>query len=383
MNFFKLTTLFLLTTVGISTAKDLHPSAALTTAIDKLVAKNGYTADEPGLAILIQKPGKLVFTKGYGLANLESKQPITPRTQFELASVSKTFTATATLLLQDRGLLSITDDVRKYLPELPVYQPNAPIHIRDLLCHTSGLPEYFDFTKVPKHIEAYRNNVDFLPMFAKVQEDFPQEYKPGEKHVYTNSNYLLLALIVERVSKKPFSQFLHDEIFAPVGMENTFVFQSPASVPASLAPGYNRAIGYEWKKHKEAWAPSWGAPPDRHEKEIIVGDGDVWTNLEDMAKWDLAVRAEKILKPETWKLAITPATTRKGTTFNYGLGWMCYYDDPKTLFGYGHEGSWSGFITSYYRYLTSDFTLVILSNRDDTDTDKLWEGVSKLMDKEF
>jgi CubicO group peptidase (beta-lactamase class C family) len=345
------------------------------------VAKQGFTADEPGLAIMIQTPGKLLFTKGYGLANLATKEPITPQTMFELASVSKTFTATAILLLQDRGLLSIHDDVRKYLPELPIYRADDPIRIHHLLSHTSGLPEYFDFKKVPKEHEAYRDNADFLPMFAKLKAEFPQQFKPGEKHVYTNSNYLLLALIIERVAKKPLSQFLHDEIFLPAGMTHTFVYQNPESVPATHAPGYSPTIGYEWQAKKNEWAPSWGLPPERHEKELVVGDGSVWTNLEDMAKWDLAVRARKFLKPETWKLAITPATTNKGKTFHYSLGWMTYYDDPTALFGYGHEGSWSGFTTSYYRYLTTDFTLVILSNRDDTDTDAIWEGVDKLLEK--
>ena len=371
----------LILVVGLANAQDLRPTAAFEKAIDKLVAKQGFTADEPGLAIMIQTPGKLLFTKGYGLANLATNEPITPRTMFELASVSKTFTATAILMLQDRGLLSINDDIRKYLPELPNYRPDDPIRIHHLLSHTSGLPEYFDFKKVPKAHETYRDNADFLPMFAKVQADFPQKFKPGAKHDYCNSNYLLLAMIIERVAKKPLHDFLHDEIFLPVGMTNTFLYQSPDSIPATHAPGCNHAIGYEWNARKGDWSPRWGLPPERHEKELVVGDGSIWTNLEDMAKWDLAVRSRKFLKPETWKLAITPATTNKGNTFHYALGWMTYYDDPTALFGYGHEGYWNGFTTSYYRYLSADFTLVILSNRDDTDTDAIWEGVDELLEK--
>lgn len=379
---FQLTLTSLFAVAGIVAAQELRPSAAFVEAVDKIVAKNDYTADEPGLAILIHKPGKLLFMKGYGLANLGSEERITPRTMFELASVSKTFTATATLMLQDRGLLSINDDVRKYLPELPVYRADEPIRIQHLLSHTSGLPEYFDFKKVPRSHDGCRTNEDFLPMFAKLKADFPQKFKPGVKHDYCNSNYLLLAMIIERVAQKPLHEFLRNEIFVPSGMTNTFVYQSTDTVPKTAAPGCIHAVGYEWNDRKEVWAPRWGLPPERNEKELVVGDGSIWTNLEDMAKWDLAVRSRKFLKPETWKLAITPATTRKGSTFHYGLGWMTYYDDPDDLFGFGHEGSWNGFTTSYYRYLTGNHTVVILSNRDDTDTDALWEALDRLVDKE-
>lgn len=379
----RLATLYtlLLSVTVLTLAQDPRPSDALVKAIGKVVAKHGYLADEPGLAILIQAPGRASFAKGYGLANLDSNAPITPRTMFELASVSKTFTATATLLLQDRGQLAITDDVRKYLPELPEYRRNAPIHIRDLLCHSSGLPEYFDFPKVPQRHETYRDNADFLPMFARLQEDFPQKFKPGEKHDYCNSNYLLLAILVERVSGKSFSQFLHDELFVPAGMGNTFVYQRPGSVPTKHAPECIPATGYKWKQRKQAWVASWSTPPQRQEKELIVGDGSVWTNLEDMAKWDLAVRAQKFLKPETWKLAITPARGRNGAAFDYGLGWMTYFDEPSAVYGYGHDGSWSGFSTLYYRYLTNNHTIVILSNRDDTDVDALWEALDTVLSK--
>jgi hypothetical protein len=100
-----------------------------------------------------------------------------------------------------------------------------------------------------------------------------------------------------------------------------------------------------------------------------------------MEKWDLAVRKASFLKPETWKAALTPSKTRDGKTNDYGLGWGLYYNDPKQLYGYGHDGSWGGFETSYYRYLTADRTTVLLSNRGDFDTDKFWESLDKVVDK--
>lgn len=370
---------FLFSVICVCDAEDHPPSPQLVAAIDKLVERNGVHADEPGVAILIRQPGKLTFHKGYGLANLKTKAPITPRTMFELASVSKTFTATATLILHDRGKLSIDDEVRKHIPELPEAQKNRPVHIRDLLHHTSGLPEYFDFEDVPRRNKTFWVNEDYLQYMAQRKWQLSVE-APGDKYEYCNTNFMLLAVIVSRVSKKPFHVFMHDEIFGPVGMEHTFIYETPQSVPEKVPDGCNRAIAYEWRKRKEIWDPTWGAPPARQEELLVIGDGGVWTNLEDMAKWDQSVRDQKLLKHETWKRALTPSKTRDGKVFSYGLGWDTYYDKPEEIYGYGHDGSWGGFNTSYYRYLTHDRTTVLLSNRGNIDTDKLWTGLDKVVE---
>lgn len=351
----------------------------LVAAIDKVVEKSGIHAHEPGVAIFIYQPGKISFKKGYGLANVKTEKPITPRTLFELASVSKTFTATAVLILHDRGKLSIDDEIAKYLPEMKTYRKGGPIHIRNLLNHTSGLPEYFDIEDVPARHKSYWVNDDYVDVFGKRHNQLQQKIGTGEKHVYTNTNFMLLASVVERVSKKPFSKFMRDEIFDPVGMEHTFVYQHP-KVPEN-PPGYINAVGYQWKKKKEMWEATWGAPPARNETMLVVGDGSIWTNLEDMAKWDAAIREHKLLKPETWKMALAPSKTNDGKVFGYGLGWAPYYDKPKDIYGYGHDGSWGGFETSYYRYLPPDRTTVILTNKGDFDTNKLWDALNAAVEK--
>lgn len=360
-------------------AQSPPPDEKLVSAIDELVEKLGIADDEPGVAVLVHQPGKLLFQKGYGLANLKTNQPITPHTLFKLASVSKTFTATAVLILHDRGKLSIEDDVRKYLPELPVYDKAYPIRVRDLLQHTSGLPDYMDFEDVPARHKTYQVNEDFLRMFALQKEEFPLDFPTGQKYDYKNSNYMLLAIILERAGKKPYSKFLHDEIFLPAGMKHSFLYDRPNAAPAG-AGDYNHAVGYKWRKKKKIWEPDWGVPPDRHPEMLTVGDGSVWTNLEDMLKWDATVRAEKLLKPATWKMALTPSKTRDGETNDYGLGWEPYCEDSGEMYGYGHDGSWGGFETSYYRHLTSDRTTVLLSNRSTFDTDKLWKRIQRAID---
>lgn len=361
-------------------AQPKRPSASLEQAIDKLVERFGITSQTPGVAVLIQKPGKLHFQKAYGLTNVERNQPITRHTMFELASVSKTFTATAVLILHDRGKLSIDDDIRTLLTEIPEFRKDHPIRIRDLLHHTSGLPDYMGFENVPMRHQKYSINDDYLSCFARDRLKVSLDFPTGEKYEYNNTNYMLLATIVERAAKRPFGQFLKSEIFDPAGMEHSFVYSDPKSIPEA-AQGFNHAIGYEWRKKKEIWEPGWGTPPDRHETMLTVGDGGIWTNLDDMSKWDLAIRERKFLKPETWKLALAPSKTRDGKINGYGLGWSLYFEEPKNFYGYGHDGSWGGFRTSYYRYLAADRTTVLLSNRGNFDTDKFWENLDKLIEK--
>ena len=225
--------------------------STLAAAIDALVRKNGVTDDGPGVAILVTRGERVIFRKGYGRANLENRAPITAETLFELASVSKTFTATAILILQEKGRLSIDDDVRKFIFELPEYAKGRPIHVRHLLHHVSGLPDYMDFEDVPARHRDYWMNDDYVSEFARHQKDMPLRFPTGAKYQYNNTNYMLLAVIIERASEQSFAQFLHDHIFIPAGMRNSFVYQSPETVPTESGPLIH-AIGYE-KGKKKPW----------------------------------------------------------------------------------------------------------------------------------
>jgi CubicO group peptidase (beta-lactamase class C family) len=343
---------------------------ALKVAVAKLVRDTGIKPGEPGIAVLVMRPHRVLMMDGYGLADIASKQAITACTRFELASLTKPFTAIAVLILQDRGLLSIDDDVRKFIPELPNY-PNGPLRIRDMLNHVSGLTNYLAMDSIPKSNNSYWVNSDYLAAFAKAPLDFPI----GEKYEYNNTNYMLMALVIERAAKKPYGDVLRDEIFVPAGMTNTFVYSGPATIPATATPSCGYAIGYE--KDKGRWVAHWGLPPSHPQIEHLeVGDGGIWSNLEDMAKWDTAVRTNKLLKPAAMKLALTGSRQSEG----YGLGWQLYHDDG-LLFGYGHDGNWEGFNTMYYNYLTGNHSVVLLSNRGHTiDLDKFWEKLSELID---
>ena len=288
-----------------------------------------------------------------------------------MASVSKSMTATAVLILQERGLLSIDDDVRKFIPELPRYA-NGPLRIRDMLRHISGLTDYLQLESVPKSNKSYWINADYLGALGKA----PLDFAIGQKYEYNNTNYMLMAILIERAAKKSFGEVLRDEIFVPAGMKNTFVHSGPGSIPANSAPPCNNAIGYE--KDDGEWAASWGLPPAFREADHLeVGDGAIWSNLEDMAKWDTALRTNALIKPTTMKLALTGSAKNKG----YGLGWQLYHEDDGSLYGYGHDGYWEGFTTMYYNYLTGKHSVVLLSNRGNTiDLDKFWDKLSGLID---
>jgi CubicO group peptidase (beta-lactamase class C family) len=339
-------------------------------AVDALVQKIGARPSDPGLAVLLIKSGRVLLMKGYGLADLRTQTPISPWTRFEIASVSKTFTATALLMLQQRGLVSVDDDIRKFIPELPQYA-NEPVRIADMLRHVSGLPSYFDLKNVPMGNRTFWVSDDYPTELARQARQFPLRFPTGRKYEYNNTNFLLMAVVIQRISGKPFARFMRDEVFAPAGMVDTFVYDSPASVPVHSDHPCNNALGYEIKN--KAWVESWGTVPARHEKHLEVGDGAIWSNLADMAHWDAAIRANRFLTADTMRRVLVPSRTGDGKTNPYGLGWALFMTRSGKVGGFGHAGYWGGFRTDYHKDFAGDHTVVVLSNRGlGLDLDAMW-----------
>jgi CubicO group peptidase (beta-lactamase class C family) len=328
--------------------------------LDSIVADAGIRPTTPGVAVLVLDHGEVLFRKIYGLAHLRDKKPITASTTFELASVSKQFAGTAILRLYEENKLALDDDVRKYLPELPVYDAKRPIRILNLARQTSGLPEYMDLENVKSKDPKFLTNSDYVGEFAKQRKKFPPKFPPGSDWKYTNTNFMLLALIVERVSKKPFAAFMRSEIFEPLKMTTAGVYEHPNFKPHDPALGYH--------KEKNEFQESWGPPPFRHESLLTVGDGSVWASLDDMARWDDGWRLEKVLKPETIKLALVPSKYGKDQTTDYAFGWGVTLGNGK-LVKMAHNGSWGGFHTFIHRNVAEQQTLIVLSNVDSMDVD--------------
>jgi CubicO group peptidase (beta-lactamase class C family) len=260
---------------------------------------------------------------------------------------------------------------------MPEYYAGKPVAITHLLQHTSGLPHYLQFGEPKGKHPGYVTNEDYAGEFARLKEKFPPQFEPGAKHEYNNSNYMLLGLIIERVTKQSYGQVLRSEVLQPLGMNESWVYESQRSAPKVVRESAPNAVGY--LKEEKIWQEGWGSPPFRTESLLTVGDGGLWTSLDDLARFDEGMRSGKLIKPETWKLVLRPSKTADGKTNGYGFGFVVTYVDGK-LVGIGHGGSWV-FRTAYYRDLVHDRSVIILGNRLDMDVRRLHEKIEALLRK--
>ena len=298
--------------------------------------------DMPGGAVGVVKDGRLVYKRGFGMANLDYDVPNTPTTRFNLASVSKPFTAFSIALLAQQGKLSLDDDIRKYVPEMPKYDDT--ITIRHLIHHTSGIREYqalvlfgglgTDNAYSPKtilNILARQKNVSF---------------KPGAKYQYSNSGYFLLGIIVERVSGKSLRAFAEENIFKPLGMKNTMFFDNRFEVVK------NRAHGYQVGPDKSVRA--------RSSLFDLVGAGGVLTTVEDLYLWTQNFQDPKVGNKEMIALLTTPGTLTTGEKMNYAFGfWRGNYKGLPTI---RHSGNMFGYRAQILSVPEHKFTAIALSN---------------------
>jgi CubicO group peptidase (beta-lactamase class C family) len=277
--------------------------------------------ESPGACVLAVDDGKVVFQHGFGLANVENKVPTTPQTNFRVASVSKQFTATAILMLVDRKKLSLDNRLDKFFPGFPDY--GKQITIKQLLTHTSGIPDYEEL--IPEGTTLQLDDLDVLHMLMETEAPL---FEPGSRWQYSNSAYVLLGLIVEIASETPYQQFMAREIFEPLEMDDTLVYQR------GLNDVKRRAFGYE--KKEGAWARA-----DQSVTSATRGDGCVYTSLDDYFKWARAHAQRKVLSRESHDAMFSPqAKTTRGES-SYGYGWFLdeYRGEPRVH----HNGDSRGF----------------------------------------
>ena len=305
--------------------------------IDQLMQR--YEGAVPGAALLVIRDGKPVVRKSWGLADLDAKVSTTPRTNYRLASVTKQFTAAAILLLAQDGKLKLDDRIRQWLPTLP--DATDQITIRHVLTHTSGLIDYEDVMAPGTTLQVH--DADVLRLVETQDSTY---FKPGSKYAYSNTGYSLLALIVERASGKSFATFLRDRIFIPLGMTQTLAFENGISIVS------DRAFGYTMRD--SAWTLK-----DQSSTSAVLGDGGIYSSIDDMAKWDAALYDSRLLNDESRRLAFTPHTDTNAADVKYGFGWRI---TGETLW---HSGETSGFRNVIVRYPARNLTVVMLTNRDD------------------
>ncbi|MFZ2492066.1 MAG: serine hydrolase domain-containing protein [Thermoanaerobaculia bacterium] len=307
----------------------------VTSQIDALMLD--YTGDVPGASVLVVKDG-VATKRAYGLANVEDRIRATPATNYRLASVTKQFTAASVLLLAEEGRLNLDDPVRKWLPTLPAAAD--AVTIRHLLTHTSGLVDYEDV--IPAGTTTQLRDADVLRLLESQQRTY---FVPGTGYQYSNSGYALLALIIEKVSSQSFASFLRTRIFQPLGMRNTVAFEDGTSVVA------NRAFGHSLKDG--AWMRT-----DQSTTSAVLGDGGIYSSVDDLAKWDAALYDDRLLRPESLRSAFTPQTKTDDPKVAYGFGWRITGDSV------WHTGETIGFRNALVRFPERRLTVIVLTNRN-------------------
>jgi CubicO group peptidase (beta-lactamase class C family) len=292
----------------------------------------------PGYAVMIIKDSEIIYLKNIGLADLASHKEINQSTAFYLASLSKQFTAMAIMILYERGELVYDDPISKYFPEFPDY--GKEITIRNLLTHSSGLRDHYDVVGVD--IDSLTNQDVWNVL--KTQDSL--QFKPGSKMQYSNSGYVLLAMLVERITAQPFSRFLTENIFAPLEMKNTLVYDERKPYIA------NRGIGYIRNDT--------GSFSSSDYTLSTTGAGGMYSTLEDLYKWDQALNSEKLVKNETFEDALSSFLTIDRNKTNYGFGWMS--NEYEGIDYHYHTGSLKGFRNIILRIPEHQFTFIVLSN---------------------
>jgi CubicO group peptidase (beta-lactamase class C family) len=338
---------------------------------------SGVTSpDAPGLAILVRTHGQTVFERGYGVRELPSKAKIDAHTNFRLASFTKQFTAMAIMLLVHDGKLRYDETLTEVFPDFPAY--GRTITVRNLLNHTSGLPDYEDLMdameKAKGSLWSPEKQIQDAEVLGLLKKEKSGKFAPGTSWAYSNSGYVVLGLTVAKISGKPYGEFLKERIFAPLKMDHTIVYQKGKNEVTNRAFGHSKEGGII----KET---------DQSSTSATLGDGGIYSNLEDLAKWDDALRHHTLLSEKEFQPALAPVKLNDGSEthwplepnddnlhpgkpVSYGFGWFLdpYEGRPRMW----HTGSTMGFRTVIERFTEAgNLTVIILSNRTDLDPEKL------------
>ena len=317
----------------------------------------GTSPSRLAAALGIVHEGKLVYQKGYGQANLEQNIPINPSTVFYIASTSKQFTAASIALLAKQNKLSLDDDIRKYLPELPEY--DSRITLRHLIHHTSGIPDYLELLGLAgERLDDVHSEEEILELLSRQKS---LSFKPGDQFLYSNSGYFLLGVIVKRVSGKSLAQFAEEQIFNPLGMTHTRFHDSRTRLVKNRAQGYFSSKEGEFRNYLTQF--------DR------VGDGGLMTTVEDLFRWDQAIENGTLGGKDFASSLLTQGQLNNGNSLTYAFGLMIgQHRGLKTI---SHGGSFIGFKSELLRFPERRLSVICLCNHNAADATKLAKEVAQ------
>lgn len=326
--------------------------------IDSVFTRYDRTAS-PGCALGVYRDGKIVYSRGYGMANLEHAIAITPRTVFDIGSTSKQFTASAIALLAQDGKLTLDDDVRKHIPELPQYQKT--ITIRHLLNHTSGLRDYLTLMSLRGvNFDGVTTDEDALDLIVRQKA---LNFEPGSEYLYSNSGFFLLSTIVRRASGKSLAQFAHERIFAPLGMHDTHFHDDHTHIVPLRATGYEPRPDGGFRISMSGFEQT--------------GDGAVMTTVEDLLKWDNNFYTPTIGGEPLLRDLHTMGVLTNGRLLSYALGLMI--DDYRGLRRVRHGGSWAGYRADLVRFPVAKTTVTCLCNLGSANPSALADRVADIL----
>ena len=337
-------------------------------------------AKSPGLAVLVRKNGRTVFERGYGVTELRSFAKIDQQTNFRLASCSKQFTAMSIMLLVRDGELHYEDKLTDVFPDFPAY--GKTITIRNLLNHTSGLPDYEDLMDAAEKrkgvpIWTPASQIQDAEVLNLLEKETTGKFAPGTQWSYSNSGYVVLGLVVAKVSGQPFHEFLRERIFTPLKMSQTLAFEKGKNEVSQRAYGHSKEANL-WKE------------TDQSPTSATLGDGGIYSSLTDLARSDEALAQHTLLSEREMQAALTPgqltnATQPKwpansdrpqGTPVSYGFGW--FLDPYRNHARMWHYGDTVGFHTYIQRFPADRLTIIVLCNRTDLDPESLALKVADL-----
>lgn len=323
---------------------------ALAARVDDFVRAEMLRQRVPGVSLAVVRDGRVVLAKGYGYANVEHQVPVRPETVFQSGSVGKQFTAAAVMMLVEEGKLGLDEKIGRYLGGVPASW--SDITVRHLLTHTAGMTDY------PKDFDYRRDYTE--GELLKLAQAVPLDFRPGERWQYSNLGYIMLGILIHRVTGKFYGDFLQERIFRPLGMTTARII-SEADIVPNRAAGY-RLVGGELKNQE------WVAPSVN-----TTADGALYLTALDMSKWDAALYGERLLRKSSLEQMWAPVKLRGGRTHPYGFGWELGEANGRRVVS--HQGGWQGFKAFITRYPDDRFTVILFANLAEANQRRLAQGV--------
>lgn len=340
--------------------------------IDSIIDLKHNSANFNG-CLLVIKDKKEFFKKCTGYLEIDGKNQLNENTLFDLASCSKQFTAMAIMILKEKGKLNYNDKIENYFSDFPY----KGITIENLLTHTSGLPDYMELFEKHWDKSQIATNKDVLDLIMKYKPKM--SFKPGSEYEYSNTGYVILSSIIEKVSGQPFSEFISQSIFKPLNMNNSRVYNSGYSKNEILE---NRASGHSYSTEHKKYIPVYKIPELDYYRYLdgINGDGAVNSSLTDLILWDNGLREYSLINSETFAAGLKPFQTPKGDLSNYGFGWELQLDNNYQRVIY-HSGSWGGNTSFILHFLDKDLSVIILSNNEYINIAKFAYKVAEIINR--